>query len=124
MFDISWSELVILGVVALIVVGPKELPVFLRTLGRYAGMVRRQANEFRTHFDEAMREAEMSELREEMEGVRRDVMKTARDMEQSVAVPPKDEERGVKAVAAVSDEPVPVPAIPAPAAPAPVTKEG
>ncbi len=41
MFDISWSELLILGIVTLVFVGPKELPVFLRTLGRYAGTVRR-----------------------------------------------------------------------------------
>ncbi|MGQ0673415.1 MAG: Sec-independent protein translocase protein TatB [Hyphomicrobium sp.] len=85
MFDISWSELLILGVVALIFVGPKELPVFLRTLGRYAGMARRQAAEFRSHFDEAMREAEMAELREEMDGVRRDILKSAQDAERSLA---------------------------------------
>lgn len=58
MFDISWSEMLILGVVALIFVGPKDLPVFLRVLGKYTGMVKRQAAEFRAQFDAAMREAE------------------------------------------------------------------
>ncbi len=58
MFDISWSEMLILAVVALIFVGPKDLPVFLRVLGRYTGMVKRQAAEFRAQFDAAMREAE------------------------------------------------------------------
>ena len=58
MFDVSWSELLILAIVTLVFVGPKELPVFLGTLGRYAGMVRKQAGEFRRHFDDAMREAE------------------------------------------------------------------
>jgi sec-independent protein translocase protein TatB len=67
MFDISWSELLILGVVTLIFVGPKELPVFLRTLGRYAGMARRQANEFKAQFDAAMREAELDSMRKEVE---------------------------------------------------------
>lgn len=67
MFEISWSELLILAVVTLLFVGPKELPVFLRTIGRYAGMLRRQAGEFRAHFDEAMREAELSQMKEEMD---------------------------------------------------------
>ena len=67
MLEISWSELLILAVVTLLFVGPKELPVFLRTIGRYAGMMRRQANEFKSHFDEAMREAELSQMKEEMD---------------------------------------------------------
>lgn len=67
MFDISWSELLILAVVTLLFVGPKELPVFLRTLGRYAGAVKRQASEFRSHFDEAMREAEIEAVRREVD---------------------------------------------------------
>lgn len=67
MLEISWSELLILAVVTLLFVGPKELPVFLRTIGRYAGMMRRQAAEFKSHFDTAMREAELSHMKEEME---------------------------------------------------------
>lgn len=69
MFDVSWSELLILGLVALVVVGPKELPRFLNTLGRYAGVVRRQANEFRAVFEQAMREAEMDEIQKEVRAV-------------------------------------------------------
>lgn len=67
MFEISWSELLILAIVTLVFVGPKELPVFLRTIGRYAGMLRRQANEFKSQFDAAMREAELASMKEEME---------------------------------------------------------
>lgn len=73
MFDVSWSELLILAIVTLIFVGPKELPVFLGTLGRYAGMVRKQATEFRRHFDDAMREAELDQMRKDMETMARDV---------------------------------------------------
>jgi len=69
MFDISWSELLILGIVTLVFVGPKELPVFLRTLGRYAGVVRRHANEFKAQFDAAMREAELDSMRKEVENM-------------------------------------------------------
>jgi sec-independent protein translocase protein TatB len=73
MFDISWSELLILGIVTLVFVGPKELPVFLRTLGRYAGIVRRQANEFKAQFDAAMREAELDSMRKEVEQMQNSV---------------------------------------------------
>lgn len=67
MFDISWSELLILGIVTLVFVGPKELPALMRTLGKYAGMVRRHATEFKSQFDAAMREAELESMREEVE---------------------------------------------------------
>lgn len=67
MFEISWSELLILGIVTLVFVGPKELPTLMRTLGKYAGMVRRHANEFKAQFDAAMREAELESMREEVE---------------------------------------------------------
>lgn len=63
MFDIGWTELLIIAVVAIIVVGPKDLPRMLRSLGRYAGQLRRTAGEFRSQFDEAIRESELDELR-------------------------------------------------------------
>ena len=67
MFEIGWSELLILAVVTLLFVGPKELPVFLRTIGRYAGVLRRHASEFRAQFEAAMREAELDAMKEEMQ---------------------------------------------------------
>jgi len=84
MFDIGWSELLILGVVTLIFVGPKELPVFLRTIGKYVGMLKSQAAEFRAHFDAAMREAEIDQLKKDVENAGREVTSTIRDAEQSV----------------------------------------
>lgn len=85
MFDISWSELLILGIVTLIFVGPKELPVFLRTIGKYMGMVKRQAGEFREQFDSAMREAELDQIRKDMMGVKTDVERTMSDASRSVS---------------------------------------
>ena len=73
MFEIGWSELLILAIVTLIFVGPKELPVFLRTLGRYAGSIKRQAAEFRSQFDAARREAELDTMRKEMEALQASV---------------------------------------------------
>jgi sec-independent protein translocase protein TatB len=67
MFDIGWSELIVIGIVALIVIGPKELPGALRTLGQWMGKIRRMAGEFQGQFQEAMREAELAELRKEVE---------------------------------------------------------
>jgi sec-independent protein translocase protein TatB len=84
MFDLTSSKLLILAVVALIVVGPKDLPALLRTLGRYMGMIRRQANEFRAQFDEAMRESELADLKKEVESIGRDTQETLRDATQSV----------------------------------------
>jgi sec-independent protein translocase protein TatB len=70
MFDIGWSELLVIAVVAIIVVGPKDLPRLMRTFGQYAGKLRRMAADFQNQFEDAMREAEMEEVRKAMESVR------------------------------------------------------
>src|SRR5262245_15778474 len=67
MFDIGWSELVVIGIVALIAIGPKELPGVLRTVGTYMGKIRRMASEFQGQFQEAMREAEMADLKKQVD---------------------------------------------------------
>lgn len=67
MFDLSWSELVVIGVVALIAIGPKELPGVLRAIGHWAGKVRRMASEFQDQFREAMREAEVADLKKQFD---------------------------------------------------------
>jgi sec-independent protein translocase protein TatB len=67
MFDISWGKLVIIGVVALLVIGPKELPAVLRQLGQWMTKIRRMAAEFQGQFNEAMREAEMADLKKQFD---------------------------------------------------------
>jgi sec-independent protein translocase protein TatB len=67
MFDISWGKLVIIGVVALIVIGPKELPMVLRTVGQWMTKIRRMASEFQGQFQDAMREAEMADLKKQFD---------------------------------------------------------
>jgi sec-independent protein translocase protein TatB len=67
MFDIGWSELLVIGVVALIVIGPKELPSVLRAIGQWTGKIRRMAGEFQNQFQEALREAEMSDLKKQVD---------------------------------------------------------
>ena len=67
MFDISWGKLVIIGVVALLVIGPKELPAVLRQLGQAMAKIRRMAAEFQGQFQDAMREAEMADLKKQFD---------------------------------------------------------
>ena len=70
MFDIGWSEFVVIAVVALIAIGPKELPGVLRMVGQWMGKARKMAAEFQGQFQEAMREAEMSDLKKSFDEVR------------------------------------------------------
>jgi sec-independent protein translocase protein TatB len=63
MFGFNWGEVIVIGIVALIAIGPKELPTVLRTLGQWMGKVRRMANEFQSQFNEALREAEFADLK-------------------------------------------------------------
>jgi len=97
MFDISWTEFLLIGVVALIVIGPKELPGVLRTFGQWTRKVRGMAADFQNQFQEAMREAEMADLKKEVDdlahdfknfdplkGVRDGVEAAGRDIERSL----------------------------------------
>src|SRR5947209_15361505 len=67
MFDLGWGKIIIIAVVALIAIGPKELPAVLRTVGQYMGKIRRMASEFQGQFQEAMREAEMADLKKSVD---------------------------------------------------------
>jgi sec-independent protein translocase protein TatB len=101
MFDIGWSELLIIGIVALIVIGPKELPAALRTLGQWMAKIRRMASEFQGQFQDAMREAELAELKKEMDDMAAKaqsyghfdpIAEMGRDIEKSVGdLPPLDQ---------------------------------
>src|ERR1700674_2558839 len=70
MFDIGGSELVVIAVVALIAIGPKELPGVLRMVGQWMGKARKMAAEFQGQFQEAMREAEMADLKKSFDEVK------------------------------------------------------
>lgn len=69
MLDFDVGKLVVIGVVALIVIGPKDLPRVLRQVGQVVGKMRRMAAEFQGQFMEAMREADVENLKKEMQGV-------------------------------------------------------
>ena len=84
MFDFTSSKLLILGIVALLVIGPKDLPALLRTIGKYVGIIKRQAAEFRAQFDEAMRESELAELKKSVESIQQETETAMRDAQSSV----------------------------------------
>jgi sec-independent protein translocase protein TatB len=127
MFDISWSEFLLIGIVALVVIGPKELPAVMRTLGQWTRKVRSMATEFQNQFQEAMREAEMTDLKKQVDdmardvadfdplkGVREDIANVGSEMQKSLSAPA--EQTPAAAVPDASAEAA-LPAPPAEAAP-------
>ena len=69
MFDFAWSELALIGVVAVVVLGPKELPQAMRSLGKFTRQARKLASEFQGHVNDLMREAELDEVKRSVEKV-------------------------------------------------------
>jgi sec-independent protein translocase protein TatB len=127
MFDIGWGELVVIGIVALIAIGPKELPGVLRTLGQTMAKMRRMAAEFQGQFQEALREAEMADLKKQADEMTSSVSDIANfdpmasaKKEMEAAFNPEP----TPAASAGAPEPAP-PAIdaPLPEPPAPITAE-
>ncbi|MCW2282768.1 sec-independent protein translocase protein TatB [Rhodoblastus acidophilus] len=97
MFDFDVGKLLLIGVVALIFIPPKDLPSALRQLGRLLGQARRMASDFRAQFDEAMREADMRDLKDEFSEIKQKAsiegtMNRIADMiDPEKAAPPKAE---------------------------------
>lgn len=73
MFDLAWSEIALIGVVALIVIGPKDLPGAIRGVAQMVGKARRMAGEFQTHVDEMVREAKLDDVKREIDQFRNTV---------------------------------------------------
>jgi len=140
MFDIGWSELLLIGIVALIAIGPKELPGALRTLGQWMTKIRRMAAEFQGQFQEAMREAEIDQLKKDMDDmaakakdythfdpmadVQRDIEKSMGDLpplDQPAAIPATTEPGATSAAPEPTSETGASAALPAPAEQAAVT---
>jgi len=122
MFDIGWGELLIIGIVALIAIGPKELPGVLRTLGQWMSKLRRMASEFQSQFHEAMREAELADLKKQVDDmtsqaqsyanldpvgeVRRELESTQQQIESAMAEKPTAETASPPVVAQSNAAPV------------------
>jgi sec-independent protein translocase protein TatB len=86
MFDsIGFQELMLIGLIALLVVGPKDLPLLMRKAGRFMNKMRGMAADFRSNFDELARQAELDELRKEVEALRSN--QPLRDIQEELSKP-------------------------------------
>jgi sec-independent protein translocase protein TatB len=108
-------ELIFLAAVALIVVGPKDLPILLRKIGQFLARMRGMAAEFRASFDEMARQSELDELRREVEALRH--ARFGEPIAADLGAHLNDVHETVKAVTATTPEPLPSPV--AASAPAP-----
>lgn len=132
MFDIAWSEMLVIGAVALVVIGPKDLPKALRAVGEAVGKVRRMASEFQNQFNDAMREAELHEIKKQVEDVGGSVQ-AATKVDFNPIQTIRDEIKGATAATAATTAaattsaadplpaPLPDPVVPLPDIPPPVT---
>lgn len=84
MFDIGWSEMAILLLVALIVIGPKDLPKVARSIGRWVGKARAMARDFQRSLEDMAREAELDEIRKEIDKVGRERIDVGRSLAKAV----------------------------------------
>jgi sec-independent protein translocase protein TatB len=73
MFEIGWTELLVIAVVAVVVIGPKDLPRALRAVGQWTSRMKRMARDFQNQFNEALREAELEDVRKDVEAIGRDL---------------------------------------------------
>ena len=87
--DLSWSHMLLVLVVALVVVGPKDLPKLMHKMGRWAGKARAMADQFRKSFDEMARQSELDELRKELDELRnmRPLAETERTLNEALKPP-------------------------------------
>lgn len=82
MFDLSWSEIALIGAAAIIFIGPKELPGALRTLGKFVSKARSMAREFQSNVEEMVREAELDEVKKQVQKL--ETGEVAREIEKSI----------------------------------------
>jgi sec-independent protein translocase protein TatB len=116
MFDIGWQELLLVAFVLIIVVGPKDLPPMLRAFGRTTKKLRAMANEFRGQFDDALREAELDDVKKTFDDARklnpiqsiRDAVNPLKDTAKDIRA---DLEKSMKTPASTT-EPAPKIAVP------------
>lgn len=124
MFDIGWTEMLVIAIVMIVVVGPKDLPRMLRTFGKTTAKLRAMAGDFQKQFNEALKEAELDEVKKSVDELRNlnpaaQIKKQLNPFEQAAA----DVRAGLDAAAKPTPSPVP-PSATEPAQPAEPLKNG
>lgn len=110
--SLGFQEILLIGVLALVVIGPKDLPLMLRKLGRFTARLRGMAQEFRTGFDELARQAELDELKREVEALRRSTNLNSLANEVTKPLPTLEDYAGVsKPTPTVAAQPPEAPAL-------------
>jgi len=102
---LGFNEIIILGILALVVLGPKDLPLMFRKLGQWTAKLRGMAQEFRTGFDELARQAELDELKREVDALRRSTSLHDIRSELTKPLPTLEDYAGLKPKPALSPPP-------------------
>lgn len=116
MLDIGWMELAIISVIALLVIGPKDLPHLIRAFGRWSGKARKYARDFQRNFENMAEESEMAAVRRELEEANRELAVTRQLTAELKANAPADAKTAGKGNGAAPSETA-ASARPEPAAP-------
>lgn len=90
MFDLGWGEILVIAVVAILVVGPKDLPRLMKGVGEWVGKARRMAAHFQSGVDEMIRQAELEDLRKDLNTIRRDLRAPLVMDPRTTTTPPPD----------------------------------
>lgn len=111
MFDIAWSELALIGAVALVVIGPKDLPKVMRTMGKWTRKARVMANEFQRNVEDMVREADLDEVRKQVQAVDPSAIKAqvARTIAAESIDPPAPVPEPTASPASIIETPAPSP---------------
>ena len=129
MFEIGWTELLVIAVVAIVVIGPKDLPRAMRTVGQWTTKVKRMAGDFQRQFNEAVREAELDDVKKEVASLGKldpmaDLRKSLTKVDTDLKADLKKVDDSIATSSAKPDAVNPVPKTPtAPEAPAPAALE-
>lgn len=127
MFDIGWTELFLIAVVAIVVIGPQDLPRAMRIVGQWTGKLKRMARDFQGQFNEALREAELDTVKKDVESigkidpladVRKEMTETGAEIRKGLDKPANDKPASENPAAETSAPDKPEPAKPAAGAPA------
>jgi sec-independent protein translocase protein TatB len=122
MFEVGWTEMLVIAIVMIVVVGPKDLPRMLRTFGKATSKMRSMAGEFRKQFDEALKEAELEDVKTLASDMRKlnpaaDIRKALNPMEKAAADLKAGVDAAMKPTAKPDESATPAAATPVPAEP-------